>query len=170
MSSGRTFGNYFEYLLRLLAIGEYGLGARFYCFLGGAVTLFLIGMIRGSYTARQAKSQPLDWLFLVAIGGVLAPLVASVFVKNFNVMSANYNGWLFAPLALLIGVGAISSIGFRPWDRGGRLLVSGAVVIGAAAATYIFLVHDSMFSMVRADLWERCQTGLRDRRQLYKVD
>ena len=79
------------------------------------------------------------------IAGAAIPVLASFAVKRFEVMKPDYSGWLFAPLALLVGAGASSATGFRIWDRAGRIVAIAATIGGACASTIFFLDHSPMF-------------------------
>ena len=72
--------------------------------------------------------------------------MASLFVKTFDALKTSYSVWLMAPISLLVGAGATSATGFRPWDVAGRRVAVGALAIGAGISTiYLFFDHASMF-------------------------
>jgi hypothetical protein len=71
--------------------------------------------------------------------------MAGRLVRTFDALNASYSVWLLAPLSLVIGAGATSVTGFRSWDIAGRKLATGALLVGAGMATYMFFDHASMF-------------------------
>ncbi len=142
----KTVAQYLTYLFRLFgdSANMVSVLASLLFFLG-TLALFSAGAVTAVVRARRWILRPSDWLFVVVFAGVLAPILASLVVRTFNVLSASYSGWLFAPLVLLIGIGASSSTGFRPWDRGGRFVAASAMLIGAAFSTHVFLFHAPFF-------------------------
>jgi hypothetical protein len=119
-------------------------------FAGGALALLSAAAIIAFNQVQNGKPRPFDWLCLVAMAGALTPIIAiglfKIFhIKIFDPMFPRYSVWLFAPLAILIGSGATSPTGFRPWDCGARFAATGAMLIGAALATHMFFTHASVF-------------------------
>jgi hypothetical protein len=146
--TGLTISRLSGYLLRLIAdsaniTSDFSL----VLFFAGALALVSVGGIVSFGRVWKGNARPFDWLFLVVVAGVLAPVVASVFVRmyNTNLLKESYNSWLFAPLGLLMGIGATSYTGFRVWDRAGRFIAAGAMLIGAASSVYILFNHASIF-------------------------
>jgi hypothetical protein len=146
MASGRTVGEYFGYILRLLGDSANMVSVlASVLFFGGTLALLSAGMLAALARARCGNLRPFDWLFVVTGVGASAPVVADIFLRTFYAMSPNYGGWLLAPLGLLIGVGAVSHTGFRSWDRAGRIAAVCAMMIGGTLSTRLFLVHSAMF-------------------------
>ena len=113
-------------------------------FFGGAFALFLIGVVAGAKRMSTRHSIPVDWLLIVIVGGVSASLVASHFVKNFEVLKSSYSIWIFAPLALFVASGAAES-GASRYRIGLCGIAAAAIVGGATISTYTFVVHATDF-------------------------
>lgn len=152
-------GDFSKYLLGVLWFifaligGNSNIVSRFglILFAGGALALLSAAAIIAFVHVRNGKQRTFDWLSLVAMAGAITPIIAIGLFKTFHVkifdpMVQRYSIWLFAPLAILIGSGATSLTGFRPWDRGGRFAATGALLIGAAFATHTFFTHASAFA------------------------
>jgi hypothetical protein len=139
-------GRYSVYLLKLFgdSANMVSVSAAL-LFFAGTLALFIAGMITAFVRVRNGNLRSFDWLFAVVIAAVFATIMASLFIKTFDVLKASYSGWLFAPLSVIIGIGATSSTGFYLWDRAGRILAVGTMLIGGGLSTYLFLVHASMF-------------------------
>ena len=140
---------YLTYLLQLVGdpanMISISASILFFC---GTIALLAGGMFAAVMHVRNRNLRPSDWLIAVVLSGVFATIVASFFIRTFDVIKASYSGWLLAPLSLLIGVGATSVTGvtgLRSWDAGGRKLAAGAMIVGAGISTYMFLVHAPMF-------------------------
>jgi hypothetical protein len=115
-------------------------------FLGGTLALLAVAFAAALWRLWHRKVQPCDWLFLVVIFGAILPMLASAIIgSRVNYLNANYSIWLLAPLALLVGLGAAQLTGMRLWDHLGRFVAGGAMVMGAASSTFIFLDHSSLF-------------------------
>jgi hypothetical protein len=143
----QTANQYLTYLLKLFAgpANMVSLPAAV-AFLGGTSALLLSGAVSAFIRISSREARSLDWLYAVVIAGAAIPLLASFVVTRFNVMSPNYSGWIFAPLALLVGAGATSSsTGFRLWDYAGRFAAVGATMASGLISTILFLAYASMF-------------------------
>jgi hypothetical protein len=143
-----TISRLFGFLLRLFGdsanmISDFA----FVLFFGGTLMLFSVGVVISFGRVRKGNARRFDWLFLVVIAGIVAPVVASAFVRmsNTNLLKETYNSWLFGLLGLLISIGAVTNTGIRFWDRAGRFVAVGMMLIGAASSTYILFNHASIF-------------------------
>jgi hypothetical protein len=146
--TGLTISRLLGYSLRLFGdtanlISDFA----FVLFFAGTFTLFMAGVIVSILRVWTGRARPFDWLFLVIIAGVLAPVAASFFVRmnNVNLLRETYSSWLFAPLGLVIGIGATSYTGLRFWDHTGRFIAVGSMLIGAAWSTLILFAHSPIF-------------------------
>jgi hypothetical protein len=142
----KSIVQYFSYLLKLAgdAANMISMPASI-LFFGGTIALVGASVFTAGIRMRERNSRPLDWLIAVVISGVLATVMASLFVKTFDALKTSYSVWLMAPISLLVGAGATSATGFRPWDGAGRRVAVGALLIGAGISTYLFFHHASMF-------------------------
>jgi hypothetical protein len=146
MLKERAFSDYVTYLLRLFGdSANIVLLPAAILFLGGSVALLVSGAIPAFRRIRNRTAQSIDWLYIVVFAGAFAPIFASLVISRFNVLSANYSGWIFAPVALLIGAGASAITGYRFWDKLGRLAAASATLIGALGSTIFFFGNSSMF-------------------------
>jgi len=114
-------------------------------FFGGSIAVLAATIFAALIRARNRASKPLDWLIAVVVSGVFATIVASLFVRTFDVLKASYSVWLLVPISLLIGAGATTLTGFRSWDVVGKTLAAGALLVGAGISTYLFFDHASLF-------------------------
>jgi hypothetical protein len=137
---------YLTYLLKLFgdSANMVSVGSSI-CFFGGTIALLSASVFAAGKRMRYRNLTPCDWLIAVVFVGVIATIVASFVAKTFDTMKTSYSGWLLVPLSLLVGAGAASVTGFRPWDAFGRKVATGAMLAGAGASTYMFLVHATMF-------------------------
>ncbi len=114
-------------------------------FFGGTVVLVGASIFAAAIRVKNGSPRPFDWLIAVVISGVLATIAASLIASKFDPLKPSYSIWLMAPISVLVGAGASFSSGFGLWDRLGKNVAAGALLTGAAAATYLFLSHASMF-------------------------
>jgi len=137
---------YLTYLLKLVGDSANMVSISdsilFFC---GVAALLTACMFAAVIRVRNRNLNPVVWLVAVVLSGVFATIVASFFVRTFDVLKAIYSGWLLVPLSLLIGAGATSVTGFRLWAGAGRKAATSAMLLGAGMSTYMFLDHASMF-------------------------
>jgi hypothetical protein len=114
-------------------------------FFGGTVALLAASLFTAVIRVRNRNLKPSDWLIAVVGSGVLATIVASLFVSTLDALKSSYSVWLLVPISLLIGAAATSVAGFRSWDVAGRNVAAGALLVGAAISTYLFFDHASWF-------------------------
>jgi hypothetical protein len=146
IAKDKMVGQYLVYFFRLFGDSANMVSvSASVSFLGGTLALLLAGAIPAFARIWRRKARSFDWLYVVVIAGALAPVLASFVVRSFNVTNPSYSGWLFAPLSLLVGIGATTVTGFRFWDHVGRFVVIGATLIGASVSTVAFLTHSAMF-------------------------
>jgi hypothetical protein len=146
MIQERSSPHYLAYLLRLFGdSANMLLFPAAILFFGGASTLLVSGTVAALVRMARQQATSIDWLILVVGVGAAIPILASLVIARFNVMSPNYSGWILAPLTLVVGAGAASPLGFRVWDKGGRFVAIGATLLGAAISTFFFLTHAQMF-------------------------
>jgi hypothetical protein len=141
-----TAGSYLTYLLKLFgdSANMVILPAAF-LFIGGTTALLISGTVPALVRILRRQATSVDWLALVVGVGATIPILSSFVITRFNTMSANYSGWLLAPLALLMGAGASLPVGFRLWDKTGRFVAMGATFFGGAISTFFFLTHAALF-------------------------
>jgi hypothetical protein len=137
---------YYVYLLKLIgdSANVVSMPAAI-LFFGGAVALLFASMVCAFHRLSHGNLRSFDWLCVVVIAGVSATIATSFVVERFDTMKGSYSSWLLAPIGLLVGVGAASSIAFRPWDRVGRYVAAAIMLAGAAWSTYLFFVNAPMF-------------------------
>jgi hypothetical protein len=142
----KSIVQYFIYLLKLAgdAANVISIPASI-MFFGGTIALVHASVITAGIRMRDRNPRPVDWVIVVVISGVLATVMASVFVTTFDALKTSYSVWLMAPISLLVGAGATSATGFRPWDGAGRRVAVGAFLTGAGISTYLFFQHAPMF-------------------------
>jgi hypothetical protein len=142
----KSIVKYFSYFLKLVgdAANMIAIPSSI-LFFGGTIALVGASVIAAGMRMRERNQKAVDWLIAVVISGVLATIMASGFVKTFDALKTSYSIWLMAPISLLVGVGATSATGFRPWDGVGRRMAVGALLIGAGISTYLFFAHAPMF-------------------------
>ena len=125
----RLFGDFANMVLVFAAVA----------FIGGTIALLAAAVFSAAVRILTRKAHPVDWLCLVVIAGAAIPVLASFGVRRFEVMKPDYSGWLFAPLALLVGAGASFATGFRVWDKAASIAAIAATLGGASASTIFFL-------------------------------
>jgi hypothetical protein len=142
----KSIVQYFIYLLKLAgdAANMISIPASI-LFFGGTIALVGASVITAGIRMRERNPRPFDWLMAVVVSGVLATVMASLFVKTFDALKTSYSVWLMAPISLLVGAGATSATGFRPWDEAGRRVAVAALLTGAGISTYLFFQYASMF-------------------------
>jgi hypothetical protein len=146
MVKEQAANQYLTYLLRLFGdSANMVLLPAAFLFLSGTSALLVLGAIPAFVRMWSREARSFDWLYVVVSAGAVVPILASLVVTRFNVVSPSYSGWIFAPLALLVGAGAASSTGFRLWDKPGRFAAIAATITGGLISTYFFLAHASMF-------------------------
>jgi hypothetical protein len=114
-------------------------------FFGGVLALLGATSIAIFRRLRHRGLMPFDWLLAVVIVGACVTVVASFVFTTFNPLVASYSIWLFAPVGVLIAIGAQSRIGFRSWDNVGRFIAITMMVLGSAQATTTFFSNSTMF-------------------------
>lgn len=114
-------------------------------FFSGAITLLGASVLAAGMRIKAGNPRPVDWLIAVVVSGILATIVASLVISKFDALKPSYSIWLMAPISVLVGAGAASTTGVRLWDDFGRRVAVGVLMVGAVAATYLFLNHASMF-------------------------
>ena len=114
-------------------------------YFAGAVILACAGAISAFSRLRQGVPHPLDWLYTVVITGIAAPLLAWIIIRSFDPTKVAYNNWLFAPLCIVIGIGATTATGPWLWRNALRPLAVGTMLLGSAWTTNLFFSHVSMY-------------------------
>ena len=114
-------------------------------FFAGASLLIIAAYYGAAVRAAQRRTQPLDWLLLVAVIGLAVTVIPGFVINNFPVLKPSYSIWLLPIFALIIALGASQSIGLRGWDRYGRPFSLAILLTGAAIGTAIFLLHAAWF-------------------------
>jgi hypothetical protein len=136
---------YLNYLFKLLGdSANMVLRPAAALFLGGAGVLFLMSAFTNCWRIVAGRAQSTDWLLVVIVAGASATCIASLLVKNFDILKASYSIWLLAPLSLFLAGGMVTASRLRFWN-GAYGIVAAATLAGAALSTYTFLVHDSEF-------------------------
>ena len=95
--------------------------------------------------ALQHRMEPVDWLLVVAITGCAATILPGLVISTFSALKPSYSIWLLPVFAMLLSLGASKPIGVPVWDRFGRATAAGALLIGAAVGTGVFLVQAPWF-------------------------
>ncbi len=114
-------------------------------FFAGAILLIVAAAYGAAMRAAQRRTQPLDWLVLVAVIGVGCTVISSFAIHSFTALKPSYSIWLLPIFALIMGLGASQPIGLRGWDRYGRFCALAGLLAGAATATAGFLLHAPWF-------------------------
>ncbi len=114
-------------------------------YFAASAVLLLAAAYGVAQRARQRRTEPVDWLLIVAIIGCAATILPGFLISTFSALKPSYSIWLLPIFALIISLGASKPIGLPVWDRYGRAVAAGALLTGAAIATGVFLVEAPWF-------------------------
>lgn len=110
-------------------------------FLAGCAILIAAGVFAAIGRAAERRSQPVDYMIVVAGLGTIATILPHFWISSFDTLKPTYSIWLLPVLALIMSSGAREVSRHSRWFSLGRLAAIGALTVGALVSTVIFLTH-----------------------------
>ncbi|MDQ2763214.1 MAG: hypothetical protein M3Y22_06885, partial [Pseudomonadota bacterium] len=136
-----------QYILQLLAGSAYlVLPFAGLLFLGGCAALIGIAIVCAAARASARRTEPVDYMIVVAVLGVLATILPHFVIHSFDTLKPSYSIWLLPVLALIVASGARQVTGRGFWPKRGVQAAVAALVLGATLSTAIFLAHADWYT------------------------